>query len=82
MAIRLPLGSEARQRRRVFWHDKRDHDLGFKDEGTDYRRLYVDRDSDRIDVGKSDMYDTARSGVYCFTCDAWLSTADVIDDWS
>ncbi len=81
MATKL-LGSEAQQRRVVFRHDKKGHDLGFKDEGTDYRRLYVDREADRIDVGKSDMYDTAQSGVFCFTCDRWLSTADVIDDWS
>lgn len=82
MAIKLPLGSEKRQRRRVFWHDRKGHDLGFKEVGTDYLRLYVDRDKDRIDVGKSDMYDSTRSGVFCFDCDSWLSTADVIDDWS
>ena len=73
--------TEAGQRRIVFRHDRKGHDLGFKDVGTDYRRLYVDRDKDRIEVGKSDDFDTEQAGVFCFTCDRWLSTPDVIDDW-
>ncbi len=80
MAAKL-FGSEAQQRRVVFRHDKKGHDLGFKEVGTDYLRLYVDKDKDRIDVGKSDDMQVEQSGVFCFTCDRWLSTADVIDDW-
>ncbi len=69
------------QRRRVFSHDKRGHDLGYKDEGTDHRRLYVDKDRDRIDVGKSDEFDTSNSGIWCYTCDRYIATEQVVDEW-
>ncbi len=69
------------ERRSVFRHEKKDHDLGYKQTGTDYRRLYVEPDNDSITVGKSDEFDTAQSGVFCFTCDRWLSDDSVIDDW-
>ena len=75
------MATEARQRRNVFRHDKRGHNLGFKDEGTDHRKLYVDRDKDRIDVGKSDEFDTTKSGVYCYTCERYLATDAVVDEW-
>jgi hypothetical protein len=69
------------QRRRVFSHDKRGHDLAHKDEGTDYRRLYVDKDRDEISVGKSDEFDTKESGIFCFTCDRYLASSEVVDEW-
>ena len=69
------------QRRTVFRHEKKGHHLGYKEEGTDYRRLYVDQDRDRIDVGKSDEFDTTKSGVFCFTCDRYIATDQVVDEW-
>lgn len=75
------LGSPARQRKRVFLHDRRNHDLGYKEFGTEYRRVYVDRDADSIEVGKSEEFDTIEAGVFCFTCDRWLATWDVVDEY-
>ena len=69
------------QRRRVFSHDKRGHDLAYRDEGTDYRRLHVDKDRDRIDVGKSDEFQTEQSGIFCFDCDRYIATDQVVDEW-
>lgn len=70
------------QRRTVFRHAKKDHDLGYKDEGTDHRRLYVDQDGQRqIAVGKSDEFQSEQSGVFCYTCDRYLADDNVIDEW-
>ena len=75
------MGSIQRQRKRVFHHERRNHDLAYKEFGTEYRRVYVDPDDDSIQVGKSDEFDTIEAGIFCFTCDRWLATWDVVDEY-
>lgn len=77
------LGSLTRQRKRVWRHEERNHDLAYKEFGTEYRRVYVEKFAIEvaINVGKSDAFDTIEAGIFCLTCDRWLATWDVVDEY-
>jgi hypothetical protein len=75
------MGTTTRQRKVVFNHVRHGHDLGYKEFGTEYRRLYVDREADTIEVGKSDEFDTIEAGIFCFTCDRWVGTWQIVDEF-
>lgn len=68
-------------RKNVFKHVRKGHDVGYQEIGTDHRHLYVNLDERTIRVGKSVDFQDTGSRVYCYTCDRFLADPTVIDEW-